>query len=186
MIRLKNDLQRELNLPGASAGSQNLTEASHGPAARKSSPRPSGCKKVGPVQNIEEFGTELEVGRLAQGKPLVDGEIKGGQSGTFRGVASQVAKITWLLLLEVVGDRSKPGVGIPDIGAVITAWNQVGPAAAEVVAGPVSIPANINRLTAGHLNDAIDLPSFHHPGRQPTQPCAKATAGSKGQIQPPV
>ena len=40
MIRLKDDFQRELNLPGGGASTQNLTEAPHGPAAPKGSPRP--------------------------------------------------------------------------------------------------------------------------------------------------
>ena len=165
MIRLKDDPQRELNLPGGGLGVQNPTEASVGVAARESSPRAQGWTKVGTVQNIKKLGPEVEVGRLAQGKPLVDRKIEGGQPGTFRGVASQVSIITLLLIFKTVGGLSPPGVGIPGIGAVIGTWLQVGPTAAEVLAGYISIPVNTEGNTAGQLNDAIDLPAFQQLAR---------------------
>ncbi len=141
---LEQNLQRKLDLSAGGGRPSDLTEVTiYSSAAGKS--RISGAPKVGPVENVEELGPELNLGRLRHKKALENREIQGGCPRTDTSVAPQGSKSTragdaigkrnHVGILKVVLGVSKPGVGIPGVGAVISAGKQVGPSTAANVAG---------------------------------------------------
>ena len=117
--------------------------------------------KVGPVKDIEELGPELKTGCLTHGNVLENGEIHGGESGTDGCIAPQGPYITRLTRLKVIGGVSKPTVDIPGIGAVVRAWNQVGPLLAETTHS-ISALIDLDGRAIGQSDESVDLPAFNH------------------------
>ena len=91
---LEGDPQGKLNLSRGGWVSAILPKGCIRRSQHKSTPSSNRSLKVGPVQNIKKLGPELNVSRLTYGKDLLQGDVKVGQSGSFRRIASQVPKET--------------------------------------------------------------------------------------------
>ncbi len=121
VLFLEQNLQRELDLPGGGVRVRDVTEASAaGGASAAADGRAPGRPEVGPVKNVEELGPELKLGRLSQGKALVNREIKGGPPRTVNNIAPKVSKSTPAGLGTVIGILCIAGRAI---GKVNNQWH---------------------------------------------------------------
>ncbi len=112
---LKINSQRQLNLPGSGGGFPDIAKGCIGEGATptsKARASPFRWVKIGPVEDIEELGPELNTGCLTHENALENGEIHRGESGTNGGVAPSGPKITPLTRRKVFLGVSKPTVGI--------------------------------------------------------------------------
>lgn len=182
---LKINSQRQLNLPCSGSGFKNSTKARIGVGATPTSKtlaRPFRRVKVGPVEDIEELGPELNTGCLTDRNALENGDIHGGDSGTDGCIAPQGPEITSLTRLEVVRGVSEPAVGTACIGSVGLAWNQVGPLVAKITHS-ISALIDLDGRAIGQSQESVELPAFNHlaPGTGGTG--AKATTWPKWQVK---
>src|SRR6266851_1769562 len=112
---LPKQFQAELDLAGggggAGDGAGGAGEAGGIGGGGRSEDDEVGSVEIGAVEEIENFGAELQVEALADGGVFQHGKIPGGESGTDVGVAANVA------VEAAEGGRGDEGAGIePLIG----------------------------------------------------------------------
>ncbi len=125
------------------------------------------CSEVGPVEQVEELGPELQRHFLGQHRVLEQREVKGGHSRTNQRVASQIAVKTGILqgeggvvevlvwipaLVEnrVVADPRLQAGPLFAAGSVAIIVGQTAPDAQGEVAG----------ISGGEGENSVDLPAL--------------------------
>ena len=112
-LRLEQELESELDLPVSASGRGDPAETSRGISAGVGEDGGPRVAEIGPIQDVEELGSELDAGVFGHGHILQQGEVEVDLARAGAGNPAQIAQDA--RRMQGKGVAAPVFVGVPSI-----------------------------------------------------------------------